>query len=600
MEEHTKRVLWLEDQLEHYQTQERELEYCFVSTMNEMLQIINSPDMLQFDLVVLDINMEQGIEDGKIKEITEAFQKGGLYFPQDEGYNLIEKVMKQGGFFIYLYLLKKGFPSDRICFLTGNSTALDALGVKVHDPEKKSGNKADPNWVLDVFRSMGYVEKLRDEQCNKTALNSAVDKNLEKLLAKSFVVKELRLVKKDIKNMAINNREMPSEEILAGVAPKLESLFNDYRDEKEDEEETRTRDVLGTHIERFHDANLEMIDYFAKEGKIINEGHNWEDFEAWTKKRSADKYIVRWLTMSFCSLMLVELEDQKQLKKLKEEKSDGRGEDASEDNKLIRCMANGIEMDFAEISLNNLLAIFSQVIIPDTSDFYSRALMTVANPFDRSKENSDFEAIVSKTIRNCCAHNYFLKSQGFGAEEFLFCLCLIYLSLRPTTTLHTKVREAWEKRAMKALRDMIGEGEKYKDENFEENLNRSLNRFITEASVRYELHQQAKKDLQRAYKKIKNKASAGVPTDAAEREREIADVIDELNPKDRMEYLNFLLLDKDVPPNYYIFSLLLYFWKSDIPLANGARKYPELHQYAENKLRKIYCSALTLAAKDGK
>ena len=135
-----KRVLWLEDikEEEFNQSPFSEDEYRLVRTMEEMLDTIDQDEMFNYDLVILDINMEEGVGSGA-ENIVSRLKAGGLYFSEEEDIN--ELIRSQGGYFIFLYLLKKGFPSDRIAFLTGNANVLYAISdsdntAKTVDPDK--------------------------------------------------------------------------------------------------------------------------------------------------------------------------------------------------------------------------------------------------------------------------------------------------------------------------------------------------------------------------------------------------------------------------------------------------------------------------------
>lgn len=73
-----------------------------------------------FDCVVLDVNLTNALD--KREEIKEKCKKRGIKIDEEKDMG------KYCGYYIYLYLLKSGFPTDRICMFTGNKGEKNSTG----------------------------------------------------------------------------------------------------------------------------------------------------------------------------------------------------------------------------------------------------------------------------------------------------------------------------------------------------------------------------------------------------------------------------------------------------------------------------------------
>jgi|WetSurMetagenome_2_1015567.scaffolds.fasta_scaffold02935_4 hypothetical protein len=113
------RILWIEDNDEVSQDSinkwfgyfENEHSIKRFKSFGESYHYIDS-NLSDFDLVILDINLEKGADVN-----TADFLH--IVFPEDKSF------LKEAGFHLYLQLLYKGFPTNRIIFLTSNTNNAD-------------------------------------------------------------------------------------------------------------------------------------------------------------------------------------------------------------------------------------------------------------------------------------------------------------------------------------------------------------------------------------------------------------------------------------------------------------------------------------------
>lgn len=74
-----------------------------------------------YDFVVLDINLGKGLNGNKEKIIKEACEKQGILIDDKD-------IGKSCGYYIYLYLLKRGFPASNIIMFTANKGIENTTG----------------------------------------------------------------------------------------------------------------------------------------------------------------------------------------------------------------------------------------------------------------------------------------------------------------------------------------------------------------------------------------------------------------------------------------------------------------------------------------
>ncbi|MFZ4649059.1 MAG: hypothetical protein ACOYMB_05555 [Patescibacteria group bacterium] len=104
------KILWVEDEY----SEQKQIAWfnnrsvCVKTSFNEAEEVISSC-LAQFDLIVLDINLENSEHTDKVKELAKQFKITEQEFLQESGMNL------------FLNLLEHGFPKDQIIFLTANA-----------------------------------------------------------------------------------------------------------------------------------------------------------------------------------------------------------------------------------------------------------------------------------------------------------------------------------------------------------------------------------------------------------------------------------------------------------------------------------------------
>ena len=149
-----KRILWVDDNnsndtqfifpsqerfLDENEKSEKITEWLNVGSMEDAIREFSSARLYHYDTIILDINFEDnsGDMDFIIQELSEK-----LYFTEEEKNE--EFIQQNGGYLLYLYLLKRGYPSEQVAFLTGNPTIIKNIY-----PEEKDDSEEDEKLLLD-------------------------------------------------------------------------------------------------------------------------------------------------------------------------------------------------------------------------------------------------------------------------------------------------------------------------------------------------------------------------------------------------------------------------------------------------------------------
>lgn len=158
------KILWIEDELGG-----KKIEWfddrpvTVISNFDDAKAAINS-DIEKFDLVVLDINLEMSERSDNIRELANEY---GL----DE-----TEFLKESGMTLFLNLLEKGFPKDRIVFLTANSDKeADLLDKLQNGLERKDFDCVD-SVLAEIQKGLGEVQV---KECQKFI----EDNNIDQLIA---------------------------------------------------------------------------------------------------------------------------------------------------------------------------------------------------------------------------------------------------------------------------------------------------------------------------------------------------------------------------------------------------------------------------------
>lgn len=204
-------------------------------------------------------------------------------------------------------------------------------------------------------------------------------------------------------------------------------------------------------------------------------------------------------------------------------------------------------------------------------------------------------------IRNYCAHNYFLKSQGISAEEFLFCIYMLYLAMRTNDDIELSavagVEKEWNDQVKKALFLMSGQDNSASDD-YEADLKEQLYAFLkTHTTIKKDSSAAVRKANQNLRKALEKERSAGVTEAVGEDVKTPDEIINDWSVKLLFQYMGYINFHDDAPPKYYIFSIFLYIRNSLRESASAdcsfTRLPREIEQYVENKIGSIFQSVLS-------
>lgn len=145
------KILWVEDQLGGKQTElfgDRPV--TLITNFDEAEGKINSA-IDEFDIVVLDIDLDQS-------EVTDNVRKHAASYELEAS-----EFLKESGMTLFLTLLEKGFPKERIVFLTANlDKKTDLLDKLQRSHEKKDFYSVDS--ILDEIQNGLGDEKIDEYQ----------------------------------------------------------------------------------------------------------------------------------------------------------------------------------------------------------------------------------------------------------------------------------------------------------------------------------------------------------------------------------------------------------------------------------------------------
>lgn len=175
-----------------------------------------------YDCVVLDVNMKEGWpnELATQKRVQESFSKAGVNFPDE-----IEHFKTNTGYYLYLYLLCKGFPKDRIIMRTAyNGVGNDNLTLAWDNVFKQAGlqppinvGKADQNKAFHTSLCSLYPDENQYYLIRRLILDAAnhwlAELNSDVLVA-DFVF-----------NAAVTEEKKLTKEALCSLLTEINSLF---------------------------------------------------------------------------------------------------------------------------------------------------------------------------------------------------------------------------------------------------------------------------------------------------------------------------------------------------------------------------------------
>lgn len=133
------KILWVEDEY----SEQKQISWfnnrsvCVKKSFDEGEEAINSC-LAQFDLIVLDINLENSEDTDKVKELAKQFKISEQAFLQESGMNL------------FLNLLEHGFPKEQIIFLTANAD-INISRIDELRESYRQGNDDLSNEILGII-----------------------------------------------------------------------------------------------------------------------------------------------------------------------------------------------------------------------------------------------------------------------------------------------------------------------------------------------------------------------------------------------------------------------------------------------------------------
>jgi CheY-like chemotaxis protein len=90
-----------------------------------------SDKLYKYDLIILDINLNNSSEDERITELAKKFELSNTAF------------LEEAGFHLYLNLLKQGFPQTQVIFMTGNVNTKGARAGEIQRFKKAINESTD-------------------------------------------------------------------------------------------------------------------------------------------------------------------------------------------------------------------------------------------------------------------------------------------------------------------------------------------------------------------------------------------------------------------------------------------------------------------------
>lgn len=371
-----KRVLWVDDYPENrVNSMFIKDETKNVSTMDEAINEIAGEHLYDYDTIVLDIDFENGLPNGE-KNIIEKLS-GKIYLNKDQRNKNF--IINNGGYLLFLYLLEKGYPSEQVAFLTGNSSIISQLRTYHQQSLGQMSRK-------DIFE----------------AFISAWNDNSEDLDAFEERISALPIDKKyKDSDFVYDCAELLDDDDIKGVRDKIEEVVPTMVTGNLQ----NTGDMM---IFRFHEANIESPVYFSKNDNDI-EGHNRKDAERWLDKSRTDDRVTRWLLLNAGNYVEQMFQN------------DPIGMGIQVGNIFVSINGDpGIRSSFRQMYF-----VFDGLRNIQRRGAYYQAISAMLIPFDNNPHNCGADvhksnmgddkvrklfARLSKQARNYCAHNYFGSS----------------------------------------------------------------------------------------------------------------------------------------------------------------------------------------------
>ncbi|MBU2571573.1 MAG: hypothetical protein KJ725_16415 [Gammaproteobacteria bacterium] len=175
------RILWVEDQ--HSEQKQAlwfgDLAQCKIEVIKDYAQAHEciSKHMQRFDLIVLDINLEDSALTELITQSAQAFALA----PHD--------FLREAGFHLYVQLLEQGYDKERIVFFTGNvnETPLQRAAWAFRQawyqkPSTQEEKQVRPEKLKELFKEIQRIISKQDAEALISLRNSGNDPGFWQLL----------------------------------------------------------------------------------------------------------------------------------------------------------------------------------------------------------------------------------------------------------------------------------------------------------------------------------------------------------------------------------------------------------------------------------
>ncbi len=136
--------MWIDDQYDkdwdyyYFESVQNQIELCPITTLYEAYNEINEK-LQNYDYIIIDINLSEKIDhQGETDGGSWAIKQSVIHYPNEKNNDAknteeigdgtlsdeessLKKFYKMAGFALFMMLIDRGFPKDRIIFLTGNA-----------------------------------------------------------------------------------------------------------------------------------------------------------------------------------------------------------------------------------------------------------------------------------------------------------------------------------------------------------------------------------------------------------------------------------------------------------------------------------------------
>ncbi|WP_462410379.1 hypothetical protein [Neobacillus sp. Marseille-QA0830] len=265
-----KKILWVEDFDSGRQTMDKyDFDQTYVHVVRDFADALLyiKEEYGTFDTVLLDINLELGeVESEEVQKIMGEYLHPNRQF-QDIGKR---ELKDNAGFYVYLYLLHKGFPRDRVCFLTGYKYAEEETRFSVLRRFLEEHGFHKENVWIEYGELLDEINEFMDEP--------------------------------DFADIA--DGFMASVEQGNTVEAYQYVVDTEKRLVKFSESSFKNEDIYGKWDENFSKTGIKSPDGYNKEVK-----GEFNDFKGWLKERQTPYYLLRYGVVSACEYLCEKMDE---------------------------------------------------------------------------------------------------------------------------------------------------------------------------------------------------------------------------------------------------------------------------------------------------